>query len=195
MSCTLHNCTVHNCTCIIQYVDLSRAAREEGIPSLFATILYFGAAEHISFLKYKTVYIHIPCCQNIPRVDDQFSCHRIESLQSHDLFVDPGSSGRQTIPVANWDFLWRSSSIHLLYLQQKTFSQNYGSHISILIIMTRIMRRYMNNVFGFKQDWRIHTLCLLHIRCQNKFKSKRSLCLQSRIIIIIIMLLLLFHTI
>ena len=128
MSCTLHNCTVHNCTCIIQYVDLSRAAREEGIPSLFATILYFGAAEHISFLKYKTVYIHIPCCQNIPRVDDQFSCHRIESLQSHDLFLDPGSSG-QTIPVASWDFLWRSSSIHLLYLQQKTFSQNYGSHI------------------------------------------------------------------
>ena len=127
-SCTLHNCTVHNCTCIIQYVDLSRAAREEGIPSLFATILYFGAAEHISFLKYKTVYIHIPCCQNIPRVDDQFSCHRIESLQSHDLFLDPGSSG-QTIPVASWDFLWRSSSIHLLYLQQKTFSQNYGSHI------------------------------------------------------------------
>ena len=147
MSCTLHNCTVHNCTCIIQYVDLSRAAREEGIPSLFATILYFGAAEHISFLKYKTVYIHIPCCQNIPRVDDQFSCHRIESLQSHDLFLDPGSSG-QTIPVASWDFLWRSSSIHLLYLQQKTFSQNYGSHILLSwLVLWGDTFFFVNNIF------------------------------------------------
>ena len=121
----LHSSQLHMYHTICRFITRRQRGRN---PSLFATILYFGAAEHISFLKYKTVYIHIPCCQNIPRVDDQFSCHRIESLQSHDLFRDPGSSG-QTIPVASWDFLWRSSSIHLLYLQQKTFSQNYGSHI------------------------------------------------------------------
>ena len=146
----LHSSQLHMYHTICRFITRRQRGRNP-----FSLCNYFvfwsGGALPISFLKYKTVYIHIPCCQNIPRVDDQFSCHRIESLQSHDLFVNPGSSG-QTIPVASWDFLWRSSSIHLLYLQQKTFSQNYGSHISILIIMTRIMRRYMNNVFGFKQD-------------------------------------------
>ena len=126
----LHSSQLHMYHTICRFITRRQRGRNP-----FSLCNYFvfwsGGALPISFLKYKTVYIHIPCCQNIPRVDDQFSCHRIESLQSHDLFLDPGSSG-QTIPVASWDFLWRSSSIHLLYLQQKTFSQNYGRHISLL---------------------------------------------------------------
>ena len=146
MSCTLHNCTLHMYHTICRFITRRQRGRNP-----FSLCNYFvfwsGGARPISFLKYKTVYIHIPCCQNIPRVDDQFSCHRIESLQSHDLFVNPGSSG-QTIPVASWDFLWRSSSIHLLYLQQKTFSQNYGSHILLSwLVLWGDTFFFVNNIF------------------------------------------------